>query len=144
MLFEDVVFDDNSCVTLLYSAVIVLYTLNLLSSNTTSSNTASLNLRKRAPCVVMGEIPVSVKIYVCCTSLCPHSKETPLQHEIVVLVVVIILRLVVIIVEIVVIVMIIIMIMIIVLLCVLFLILIEFCRTAAETPLQPLIWSCSR
>ena len=45
MVFEDVVFDNNSCVTLLDIVFIVTSMPNLLLSNTTSSNTTSLNSR---------------------------------------------------------------------------------------------------
>ena len=38
MVFEDVVFDNNKCVTLLYIVVIVTSMSNLLLSNTTSLN----------------------------------------------------------------------------------------------------------
>ena len=39
VVFEDVVLDNNSCVTLLSFVCIVTFMPNLLSSNTTSSNT---------------------------------------------------------------------------------------------------------
>ena len=47
MVFEDVVFDNNSFVTLLYILFCSVTSMsNLLLSNTTSSNTTSLNSRR--------------------------------------------------------------------------------------------------